>query len=161
MKRRKVWIMSCDIGEALPHSPTLFVASPTSQPHSSTLSSLHLHQSPLSNPSIASSTSQLILQPYRCFTYVTGSSPTSPGTPPMFYSWEKRVVCTRVGYFCHNDHFIRLHLVLRDAGDDFLSHSTSLAKRGAQFVTRAVNGAWNAREHIAHASSTNMLHFTR
>ena len=29
------------------------------------------------------STSQLILQPFRCFSYVIGTSPTSPGEPPM------------------------------------------------------------------------------
>ena len=50
----------------------------------------------LSNPSVASPTSQLILLPFRPFTYVTahyptlpllhlvtGTSPTSPGEPPM------------------------------------------------------------------------------
>ena len=32
-------------------------------------------------------TSQLILQPFRCFTYVIGTSPTSPGEPPMSLWW--------------------------------------------------------------------------
>ena len=31
--------------------------------------------------------SQLILQPFRCFTYVIGTSPTSPGEPPMPLWW--------------------------------------------------------------------------
>ena len=36
-----------------------------------------------SNPSITLSASQLILQPFFCFSYVTGSSLTSPGELPM------------------------------------------------------------------------------
>ena len=88
----------------------LSVTSPTSQlilqpfrcftyvtAHSPTLPFLHLHHSSFSNPSVASPTSQLILQPFRCFTYVTAhfqpffrfsyvtsSSLTSPGEPPVF-----------------------------------------------------------------------------
>ena len=38
-----------------------------------------------SNLSVASPTSQLILQPFFRFSYVTGSSLMSPGEPPMFY----------------------------------------------------------------------------
>ena len=79
------------------HSPTLpllhlrhssfsnpsFV-SPTSQvlhliqssAHFPTFQSLHLRHNSFSNPSIALPTSQLILQPFRCFTYVTARSPT-------------------------------------------------------------------------------------
>ena len=37
--------------------------------------SLHLRHSSFSNPSVALPTSQLILQPFRCFTYVTAHSP--------------------------------------------------------------------------------------
>ena len=37
-----------------------------------------IQQSSFSNPSVASPTSQLILQPFRCFTYVTVHSPTLP-----------------------------------------------------------------------------------
>ena len=48
-----------------------------------TLPSLYLHHSTFSNPSVASPTSQLILQPIFCFSYVTGFSLTSPGEPPM------------------------------------------------------------------------------
>ena len=64
------------------------VALPTSQlmsrAHSPTFSSLHLRHSSFSNPSVALPTSQLILQPFFRFSYVTGSSLTSPGEPPMF-----------------------------------------------------------------------------
>ena len=47
-----------------------------SRPHSPTFPSLHLRHSQFSNPSVALPTSQLILQPFRCFTYVTAHSPT-------------------------------------------------------------------------------------
>ena len=53
---------------------------PTSQlisrVHSPTFQSLHLRHNPFSNPSDALPTSQFILQPFRCFTYVTAHSPT-------------------------------------------------------------------------------------
>ena len=45
--------------------------------HSPVLTSLHLHHSSFSNPSATLPTSQLILQRFRCFTYVIGTSPTS------------------------------------------------------------------------------------
>ena len=66
--------------------------------HSPTLLSLFLRHR-LSNPSVALPTSQLILQPFRCYTnvtahsptllsfsYVTRSSLTSPGQPPMIHN---------------------------------------------------------------------------
>ena len=43
---------------------------------SSTFLSLHLRHRSFSNPSVALPASQLILQPLRCFTYVTTHSPT-------------------------------------------------------------------------------------
>ena len=42
------------------------------------MTSLYLRHSSFSNPSIALPTSQLILQPFRRFTYVTARSPTLP-----------------------------------------------------------------------------------
>ena len=45
--------------------------------HSSTLALLHLRHSSFSNHSGVLLTSQLILQPFRCFTYAIGTSPTS------------------------------------------------------------------------------------
>ena len=66
--------------------------------HSPTFSSLHLRHRLFSNLSVALPMSQVILQPFRCFTYVTahspaffrfsyvtGSSLTSPGEPPMLW----------------------------------------------------------------------------
>ena len=55
----------------------------TNSAHSPSFTSLHLRHSSFSNPSLALSTSQLILQPFFCFFYVTGFSLTSPGEPPM------------------------------------------------------------------------------
>ena len=48
----------------------------SSRAHSPTFPSLHLCHSAFSNPSITSPTSQLILQPFHCFTYITDHSPT-------------------------------------------------------------------------------------
>ena len=47
-----------------------------SRAHSPTFPSLYLRHSSFSNPSAALPTSQLILQPLRCFIYVTAHSPT-------------------------------------------------------------------------------------
>ena len=47
-----------------------------SSAHSRNFPSLHLRRSSFSNPSFALPTSQLLLQPFRCFTYVTAHSPT-------------------------------------------------------------------------------------
>ena len=44
--------------------------------HSPTFPSLHLRHSSFSNPSVALPTSSLILQSFRCLTYVTALSPT-------------------------------------------------------------------------------------
>ena len=51
--------------------------------HSPTFPSLHLRHSLFSNTSVASPTSQLILQSLFHFSYATGSSLTSPGEPPI------------------------------------------------------------------------------
>ena len=44
--------------------------------HFPILPSLYLHHSSFSNTSVASPTSQFILQPFHCFTYITAHSPT-------------------------------------------------------------------------------------
>ena len=44
--------------------------------HSPKFQSLHLRHNSFSNPSVALPTSRLILQPFRCFTYVTANYPT-------------------------------------------------------------------------------------
>ena len=62
VKQRNDWRMSCDVGKA--HSPIF--------------PPLHLRHSSFSNPSVALPTSQIILQSFRCFTYVTAHSPIVP-----------------------------------------------------------------------------------
>ena len=64
--------------------PHLFILSKTStlvpefaeSAHSPTFPSLHLRHRSFSNPSVYLPTSQLILQPFRWFIYVTAHSPT-------------------------------------------------------------------------------------
>ena len=58
--------------------------------HSPTLPSLYLRHSPFSNPSVASPTSQFILQPLFRFSCVTSSSLYSPGEPPMIRTCARR-----------------------------------------------------------------------
>ena len=54
-----------------------------SRAHSPNFPSLHLRHNSFSNPSVDSPTSQLILQPFFRFSYVTSSSLNSPDEPPM------------------------------------------------------------------------------
>ena len=58
----------------------------------STLPPLHLRHRSFYNPYAASPTSQVILQPFRCFTYVTGTSRTLPGEPPMHRGMKRQSV---------------------------------------------------------------------
>ena len=85
MKWRKAWriIMSCDVGEVSKSLENELSHFTYITAHSPTLPSLYLHHNSFSNLSIASPTSQLILQPFFCLSYVTGFSLTSPGEPPM------------------------------------------------------------------------------
>ena len=64
------WIKwrACDVGEAKERLKN--------EAPSPNFPSLHLCQNSFSNPSVALPTSQLILQSFRCFTYVTVHSPT-------------------------------------------------------------------------------------
>ena len=64
--------------------------------HYPTLPSLYLRHSSFSNTSVASPTSQLILQSFFRFSYVTGSSLTSLGEPPMgsiYHSLYYKALC--------------------------------------------------------------------
>ena len=69
VKWRKGWRKSCHSIYATAHSPTL--------------PSLYLRHNSFSSLSVASPTSQLILQSFFRFSYVTVSSLTSTGEPPM------------------------------------------------------------------------------
>ena len=59
--------------------------------HYPALPSLYLRHNSFSNPSVASPTSQFILQPFFRFSYVTSTSLNSPGEPPMMKE-ESRVI---------------------------------------------------------------------
>ena len=66
VKRRKVWRMSCDVGEVMER-----LENELCYDYNYELCSF-------SNLSFTSLTSQLILQPFHRFTYVTAHSPTLP-----------------------------------------------------------------------------------
>ena len=78
MKQRKGWTISCDIGKAMEGWRMSCDVGEVmeSRAHSPNFPSLHLHHSLFSNRSITLPMSQLILQLFRCFTYVTAHSPT-------------------------------------------------------------------------------------
>ena len=84
--------MSCDVGEVTERLENeqsshtqqsafsnLFCHFTYGTTHSPTVPSLYLRHSSFSNPFVASSTSQFILQPFFRFSYVTNSSLNSPG----------------------------------------------------------------------------------
>ena len=78
--------MSCDVGEVterLENEQSSFRHFTYVTAHSPTLPSLYLRYSSFYNPSVASHTSQFILQPFFRFSYVTSSSLNSPGEPPI------------------------------------------------------------------------------
>ena len=104
VKRRKVWRISCDVGEVTEmlengqssqlqsqqsSFSNLSVTSPTSQLILQPFRR-YLSHSSFSNRSVASTTSQFILQPFFRFSYVTRSSLNSPGEPPMLISPPKK-----------------------------------------------------------------------
>ena len=84
------------------HSPS-FPSLHQRTTHSPTLLSLYLRHSTFSNPSVASPTSQFILQPFFRFSYVTSSSLTSPGEPPMLS--QDSFARTRLDAGLENDYY--------------------------------------------------------
>ena len=75
VKQRKGCRMSCYLGESTESLENEQSYIQWSRAHSPNFLSLHLRHSSF-NTSVALPTSQLILQPFRCFTYVTVHSPT-------------------------------------------------------------------------------------
>ena len=65
-----------NIPHATVYTALLYISISMSSAHSPTFPSLHLRHNSFSNLSVTSSTSQLILQPFCRFTYVTVHSPT-------------------------------------------------------------------------------------
>ena len=70
--------MSCDIDEATEGLRMSCDVGKATEAHSPTFPPLHLRHSLFSNTSVSSPTLQLIIEPFRCFTYVTAYSPTLP-----------------------------------------------------------------------------------
>ena len=66
----------------------------TNRAHSPTFPSLHLRHSSFLNPSVALPKSQLILQPFRCFTYVTAHSSTLPSLYLRHSSFSNPIVAS-------------------------------------------------------------------
>ena len=125
VKPQKGCRMICDIGKAaeglenqLPHSPTL--------------TSLHLRQSSFSNPSPALPTSQLILQPFRCFTYVIGTSPTSE---LILQPFRRFIYAT-----AHSTTLPPLHLRHRSLYNPSVASPTSLALHVLHLASRPCIG---------------------
>ena len=81
-KRKKGWRMSCGVGKATEGLENE-VWRRWSDGKVGEWAVLHLRQNSFSNSSVALPTSQFILQPFFRDSYVTGSSLTSPGEPPM------------------------------------------------------------------------------
>ena len=69
-----------------PHRHLIYVTT-----HSPTLPSLFVTHSSFCNPSVASPTSQFILQPFFRSSYVTSSSLNSPGEPP-------KLICVKYNF---------------------------------------------------------------
>ena len=65
--------MSCDVGEVTEklENELCCISICMSSAHSPTFPSLALRHNSFSNPSVTLRTSQLVLQPFRCFTYIT------------------------------------------------------------------------------------------
>ena len=126
--------MSCDVGKAAP-------------PQSPTLTSLHLHHSAFSNPSAALPTSQLILQPFRCFSYVIGTSPTSQLILQPF--------CRFTYFTAHSTTLLLLHLRHRHF-TYATAHSTTippLLLRHRSFYNPSVSSSTSHALQILHLAS--------
>ena len=100
--------MRCDVGEVTESLENELCSSTT---HSPTLPSLYLRHSSFSNPSVASPTSQLILQHFFRFSYVTGSSLTSPGESSMKFAFSSEESQHKICIISvHSPTFPSLHL---------------------------------------------------
>ena len=88
------WFPNTASMQPFTHMLTLIKMYGITSAHSPTFPSLRLRHSSFSSPSAALPTSQLILQSFRCFTYVTAHSPSfrcftyvtahSPTLPPLY-----------------------------------------------------------------------------
>ena len=108
-----------------------------SRAHSPTFPSLHIRHNLFSNPSVALPTSQLILQPFRRFIYVTVHSPTLLSLPLrhkvfIYFRWRALLILQP---FCHFTYVTTHSPTLTSL---YLRHSSfsnpSLASATSQFI---------------------------
>ena len=110
VKQRKGWRMSFDVGKAtgwrmscdgkVGEWAELIDIEIYSRAHSPTFPSLHQRHSSFCTPPVALPTSQLILQPFRCFTNVTAYSPTPSFASPASQALQFRHLASRPCYEC-------------------------------------------------------------
>ena len=104
------------------------------EPHSPTLTSLHLCHSSFSNPSAALPTSQLILQLFRCFTYIIGTSPT----PQLILKPFLRLIYATA----HSTTLPPIHLRHRSFYNPSVASPTSQALHVLHMASRPCIGGW-------------------
>ena len=117
VKQLKGWRMNCGVDKAREMLENELILQAFRRftyvtAHFPTLPSHYLRHSSFSNPSIASPTSQLILQPFFCFSYVTGFSLTLSGEPPMT-SLEEHWICyfkINIQHFCTKEFLFMCNL---------------------------------------------------
>ena len=115
--------MSCDVGEvteSLENQNELWrrwsdwklgewalLTYVTAHSDSPSFSSLHLHHSSFSNPSLALPTSQLILEPFCCFAYAMAHSPTL--LLPLLHHRIFTYITWRAAHASPTSHALHLH----------------------------------------------------
>ena len=104
------------------------------EPHSPNLTSLHLRHSSFSNPSAALPMSQLILQPFRCFTYVIGTSPA----PQLILQPFLRFIYATAHYIT----LPPLHLRPSSFYNPSVASPTSQALHVLHLASRPCRGGW-------------------
>ena len=131
-----------------------------SKDHCPTIPSLHLRHNSFSNPSAASSTSQLILQPFCCFTYITGHSTTLPLLHlhhrsfynPSAASPKSQVILQPFHCFTyitgHSTTLLLLHLHHRSFYNPSVASPTSQALHVLHLVSRSCIGGWKKQSVV-------------
>ena len=120
--------------------------------HSPTLPSLYLRHSSFSNPSVASPTSQYILQPFFRFSYVTGSSLTSPGEPPKATNNMNMFIQGVQTPQEANEHCSCIPV----ASHVHVMHRIRRTSRGLQYI-RGSLGKLNICPYVVSATETNIV----
>ena len=127
--------------------------------HSPTLPSLYLRHSLFSNPFVASPTSQFILQPFFRFSYVTGSSLTSPGEPPMLNTAPS---CINPGYpvVWLGESFIHIIICTTEAKPlnlRLLSHTPAFCRRRQRLRHRQRPMGFHTHRHCRNRRTVYFL----